>query len=103
MFIKSSVANLLLSIASEVVTFLINFVPFFTSIGFLTAEDLHLDDLYTRYRQRLRKSLFRAGLWISLAACVVSILIGVICQQVSKSKPTYMKNERNKEILKKIY
>ncbi|XP_058980052.1 adenylate cyclase type 2 isoform X1 [Musca domestica] len=46
-----------------------------------TAEDIHLDDLYTRYRQRLRKSLFRSGLWISLVACVVSIIIGVIYQQ----------------------
>ncbi|KAI8123483.1 Adenylate cyclase type 2 [Lucilia cuprina] len=46
-----------------------------------TAEDIHLDDLYTRYRQRLRKSLFRSGLLISLAACVVSIIIGVIYQQ----------------------
>ncbi|XP_065361182.1 adenylate cyclase type 2 isoform X2 [Calliphora vicina] len=46
-----------------------------------TAEDIHLDDLYTRYRQRLRKSLFRSGLLISLAACVVSIVIGVIYQQ----------------------
>ncbi|XP_061386281.1 adenylate cyclase type 2 [Musca vetustissima] len=44
-------------------------------------EDIHLDDLYTRYRQRLRKSLFRSGLWISLVACVVSIIIGVIYQQ----------------------
>lgn len=48
-----------------------------------TAEDIHLDDLYTRYRQRLRKSLFRSGLLISLVACVVSILIGIIFQQVS--------------------
>uniref|UniRef100_A0A1B0FA81 Uncharacterized protein n=1 Tax=Glossina morsitans morsitans TaxID=37546 RepID=A0A1B0FA81_GLOMM len=46
-----------------------------------TAEDIHLDDLYTRYRQRLRKSLFRSGLLISLVACVVSILIGIIFQQ----------------------
>ncbi|XP_059216957.1 adenylate cyclase type 2 isoform X2 [Stomoxys calcitrans] len=46
-----------------------------------TAENIHLDDLYTRYRQRLRKSLFRSGLWISLAACVVSIILGVIYQQ----------------------
>ncbi|XP_046807359.1 adenylate cyclase type 2-like [Lucilia cuprina] len=46
-----------------------------------TSEDIHLDDLYTRYRQRLRKSLFRSGLLISLAACVVSIIIGVIYQQ----------------------
>uniref|UniRef100_A0A1A9VKW3 adenylate cyclase n=1 Tax=Glossina austeni TaxID=7395 RepID=A0A1A9VKW3_GLOAU len=44
-------------------------------------EDIHLDDLYTRYRQRLRKSLFRSGLLISLVACVVSILIGIIFQQ----------------------
>ncbi|XP_054736031.1 adenylate cyclase type 2 isoform X1 [Anastrepha obliqua] len=46
-----------------------------------TAENIHLDDLYTRYRQRLRKSLFRSGLLISLMACVVSIIIGVIYEQ----------------------
>ncbi|XP_037933392.1 adenylate cyclase type 2 isoform X2 [Teleopsis dalmanni] len=46
-----------------------------------TAENIHLDDLYTRYRQRLRKSLFRSGLLISLVACVVSIIIGIIYQQ----------------------
>ncbi|XP_017843837.2 adenylate cyclase type 2 isoform X2 [Drosophila busckii] len=46
-----------------------------------TAEDIHLNDLYTRYRQRLRKSLFRSGLLTSLVACVVSIIIGVIYEQ----------------------
>ncbi|XP_017466015.1 PREDICTED: adenylate cyclase type 2 isoform X2 [Rhagoletis zephyria] len=46
-----------------------------------TAENIHLDDLYTRYRQRLRKSLFRSGLLISLVACVVSIIVGVIYEQ----------------------
>ncbi|XP_067644332.1 adenylate cyclase type 2 isoform X2 [Eurosta solidaginis] len=46
-----------------------------------TAENIHLDDLYTRYRQRLRKSLFKSGLLISLVACIVSIIIGVIYDQ----------------------
>ncbi|XP_036670500.3 adenylate cyclase type 2 isoform X2 [Drosophila suzukii] len=46
-----------------------------------TAEDIHLNDLYTRYRQRLRKSLFRSGLLTSLLACVVSIIIGVVYDQ----------------------
>ncbi|KAH8405251.1 hypothetical protein KR222_000518, partial [Zaprionus bogoriensis] len=45
------------------------------------AEDIHLNDLYTRYRQRLRKSLFRSGLFTSLLACVVSIIIGVVYKQ----------------------
>ncbi|EDV52435.1 adenylate cyclase type 2 isoform X2 [Drosophila erecta] len=46
-----------------------------------TAEDIHLNDLYTRYRQRLRKSLFRSGLLTSLLACVVSIIIGIVYDQ----------------------
>ncbi|XP_034481363.1 adenylate cyclase type 2 isoform X2 [Drosophila innubila] len=46
-----------------------------------TAEDIHLNDLYTRYRQRLRKSLFRSGLLTSLVACVVSIIIGIVYEQ----------------------
>ncbi|KAH8258655.1 hypothetical protein KR038_003482 [Drosophila bunnanda] len=46
-----------------------------------TAEDIHLNDLYTRYRQRLRKSLFRSGLLTSLLACVVSIIIGIVYEQ----------------------
>lgn len=46
-----------------------------------TAENIHLDDLYTRYRQRLRKSLFTSGLLISLVACIVSIIIGIIYEQ----------------------
>ncbi|EDW70817.1 uncharacterized protein Dvir_GJ11335, isoform A [Drosophila virilis] len=46
-----------------------------------TAEDIHLNDLYTRYRQRLRKSLFRSGLVTSLVACVVSIIIGIVYEQ----------------------
>ena len=61
--------------------FLILTVTLFLFI--ILAENIHLDDLYTRYRQRLRKSLFRSGLLISLAACVVSIIIGIIYQQVS--------------------
>ncbi|XP_022218097.2 adenylate cyclase type 2 isoform X2 [Drosophila obscura] len=46
-----------------------------------TAEDIHLNDLYTRYRQRLRKSLFTSGLLTSLLACLVSIIIGIVYEQ----------------------
>ncbi|SPP77273.1 adenylate cyclase type 2 isoform X2 [Drosophila guanche] len=46
-----------------------------------TAEDIHLNDLYTRYRQRLRKSLFTSGLLTALLACVVSIIIGIVYEQ----------------------
>ncbi|XP_026848978.1 adenylate cyclase type 2-like [Drosophila persimilis] len=45
------------------------------------AEDIHLNDLYTRYRQRLRKSLFTSGLLTSLLASVVSIIIGIVYEQ----------------------
>lgn len=44
---------------------------------FCSTENSHLDDLYTRYRQRLRKSLFISGLGISILCCLVSI---VLCQ-----------------------
>ncbi|XP_055383731.1 adenylate cyclase type 2 isoform X2 [Condylostylus longicornis] len=47
----------------------------------VSAENSHLDDLYTRYRQRLRKSLFISGLSISLVACVVSIILSSIKDQ----------------------
>ncbi|XP_055853746.1 adenylate cyclase type 2 [Episyrphus balteatus] len=43
-----------------------------------SAENAHLDDLYTRYRQRLRKSLFISGLSISLTTCLLSILFGLL-------------------------
>lgn len=43
-----------------------------------SAENAHLDDLYTRYRQRLRKSLFKSGLSISLAACLISIFFELL-------------------------
>ncbi|KAL7731856.1 hypothetical protein ACLKA6_017435 [Drosophila palustris] len=49
--------------------------------AFHFSEDIHLNDLYTRYRQRLRKSLFRSGLLTSLVACVVSIIIGIVYEQ----------------------
>ncbi|XP_021709935.1 adenylate cyclase type 2 isoform X3 [Aedes aegypti] len=41
----------------------------------IIAENSHLDDLYTRYRQRLRKSLFISGLGISILACLISIIM----------------------------
>ncbi|XP_059607594.1 adenylate cyclase type 2 [Phlebotomus argentipes] len=40
----------------------------------VSGENSQLDDLYTRYRQRLRKSLFTSGLAIALITCVVSII-----------------------------
>ncbi|XP_058835255.1 adenylate cyclase type 2 isoform X3 [Topomyia yanbarensis] len=43
----------------------------------IESENCHLDDLYTRYRQRLRKSLFISGLGISILSCLISI---VLCQ-----------------------
>ncbi|XP_040164329.1 adenylate cyclase type 2 isoform X4 [Anopheles arabiensis] len=38
-------------------------------------ENSHLDDLYTRYRQRLRRSLFITGLGISILSCITSIVL----------------------------
>ncbi|XP_065078953.1 adenylate cyclase type 2 isoform X2 [Ochlerotatus camptorhynchus] len=43
----------------------------------IDSENSHLDDLYTRYRQRLRKSLFISGLGISILSCLISI---ILCQ-----------------------
>ncbi|GAB0089440.1 Adenylate cyclase [Sergentomyia squamirostris] len=37
-------------------------------------ENTQLDDLYTRYRQRLRKNLFTSGLLIAFITCAVSII-----------------------------
>ncbi|CAG9807888.1 unnamed protein product [Chironomus riparius] len=45
------------------------------------SEDSQLDDLYTRYRKRLRKSLFISGLGISLISCLVSIILCSIGSQ----------------------
>ncbi|KFB43382.1 AGAP010436-PA-like protein [Anopheles sinensis] len=41
----------------------------------IIAENSHLDDLYTRYRQRLRRSLFITGLGISTISCLISIVL----------------------------
>uniref|UniRef100_A0AAG5DS33 adenylate cyclase n=1 Tax=Anopheles atroparvus TaxID=41427 RepID=A0AAG5DS33_ANOAO len=41
----------------------------------ILSENSHLDDLYTRYRQRLRRSLFITGLGISMLSCVISIVL----------------------------
>ncbi|XP_050091677.1 adenylate cyclase type 2 isoform X2 [Anopheles aquasalis] len=41
----------------------------------ILSENSHLDDLYTRYRQRLRRSLFITGLGISILSCIVSIVL----------------------------
>uniref|UniRef100_A0A1B0EYW1 Uncharacterized protein n=2 Tax=Lutzomyia longipalpis TaxID=7200 RepID=A0A1B0EYW1_LUTLO len=40
----------------------------------VSGENSQLDDLYTRYRQRLRKSLFTSGLAIALITCTVSVI-----------------------------
>ncbi|XP_058066441.1 adenylate cyclase type 2 [Anopheles bellator] len=41
----------------------------------ILSENSHLDDLYTRYRQRLRRSLFMTGLGISILSCIISIVL----------------------------
>ncbi|XP_058119078.1 LOW QUALITY PROTEIN: adenylate cyclase type 2 [Anopheles coustani] len=41
----------------------------------ILSENSHLDDLYTRYRQRLRRSLFITGLGISMLSCLISIVL----------------------------
>uniref|UniRef100_A0A182R182 adenylate cyclase n=1 Tax=Anopheles farauti TaxID=69004 RepID=A0A182R182_9DIPT len=41
----------------------------------ILSENSHLDDLYTRYRQRLRRSLFITGLGISIVSCITSIVL----------------------------
>ncbi|CRL07366.1 CLUMA_CG020344, isoform A [Clunio marinus] len=48
------------------------------------SENSQLDDLYTRYRKRLRKSLFISGLGISLVSCIISILFCYFGNQVQK-------------------
>lgn len=45
-------------------------------------ENSQLDDLYTRYRQRLRKSLFKSGLGISFISCTLSIIFCCVGSQV---------------------
>nr|XP_029713545.1 adenylate cyclase type 2-like isoform X1 [Aedes albopictus] len=48
----------------------------------IIAENSHLDDLYTRYRQRLRKSLFISGLGISILSCLVSIILCKLREEI---------------------
>ncbi|XP_021709920.1 adenylate cyclase type 2 isoform X1 [Aedes aegypti] len=48
----------------------------------IIAENSHLDDLYTRYRQRLRKSLFISGLGISILACLISIIMCKLQEEI---------------------
>ncbi|XP_031622871.1 adenylate cyclase type 2 isoform X2 [Contarinia nasturtii] len=38
-------------------------------------ENSQLDDLYTRYRQRLRKSLFESGLTTAFVACILCLCV----------------------------
>lgn len=47
---------------------------------YLFSDNSQLDDLYTRYRQRLRKSLFVSGLTTALFTCLFSIFF---CLNVS--------------------
>lgn len=51
-------------------------------IIFFLIENSQLDDLYTRYRKRLRKALFISGLGISLVSCIISIILCCIGSQV---------------------
>lgn len=48
----------------------------------IDSEKSHLDDLYTRYRQRLRKSLFISGLGISILACLISIIMCKLQEEI---------------------
>ncbi|XP_062560157.1 adenylate cyclase type 2 isoform X2 [Armigeres subalbatus] len=48
----------------------------------IDTENSHLDDLYTRYRQRLRKSLFISGLGISILSCLISIILRQLQKEI---------------------
>lgn len=61
------------------------FSPFSSSS---LTENSQLDDLYTRYRKRLRKSLFISGLGISLISCLISIILCYSGSQVNISLST---------------
>lgn len=50
---------------------------------FIAGENSQLDDLYTRYRQRLRKSLFESGLTTAFVACIICLCV-VFSYQVVK-------------------
>lgn len=52
-----------------------------------TGESSQLDDLYTSYRQRLRKSLFISGLNVAFVTCLISI---VFCTQVRNIVTDFM-------------
>lgn len=41
----------------------------------IAGENSQLDDLYTRYRQRLRKSLFESGLTTAFVACIICLCV----------------------------
>lgn len=68
----------------------------------ISAENTHLDDLYTRYRQRLRKSLFISGLSISLVACAVSMIVVLASDQVSGLTNIFPENFPNVIVLSTI-
>lgn len=64
---------------SNLFSSLFNFVLLLSSFS----ENSQLDDLYTRYRKRLRKSLFISGLGISLVSCLISIILCCVGSQVN--------------------
>lgn len=52
-------------------------------IHFISGENSQLDDLYTRYRQRLRKSLFESGLTTAFVACIICLCV-LLSNQVAE-------------------
>lgn len=68
----------------------------FTCFHFVAGDNSQLDDLYTRYRQRLRRSLFESGLITAFIACCFSLLF---CIQVSH----LLYVEKIENILNKIF
>lgn len=60
-----------------------NQIVSFSFFLFVFSENSQLDDLYTRYRKRLRKSLFISGLGISLISCLISIILCYSGSQVN--------------------
>ena len=57
-------------------------------IRLISGENSQLDDLYTRYRQRLRKSLFESGLSTAFVACIICLCV-LLSNQVVEFKFSY--------------
>lgn len=51
------------------------FAIYFPPFSYFAGENTQLDDLYTRYRQRLRKSLFESGLTTAFVACIICVCV----------------------------